>query len=216
VTSIAYEDLNEKVYKALKQMILTGELQPGTKLRQEDLSGRLGVSRTPLLSAFSKLQKEMLIEILPRRGACVRKCSLEDLYEVAELRMRLEPLGAREAAEKARDSGVAALHARLEAHRNAVAVGDHQAIKEADYHFHMEIMQLSGNKTLIHIISSFNIVLISNQRGLLKDPATSLREHEAIFSAIGAFDPEAAERAMGAHLAGIKQGIAALMAADMP
>lgn len=203
---VHYEDLAEKVYKALKEMILTSELTPGMKLIQEDISERLGVSRTPLLAAFSKLEKELLIELVPRRGAFVRKCTLQELYRFADIRKRLEPLGAREAAESADGAGIAELRAVLESYRAAVSDGEVPKIKEKDYRFHMEIMKLSGNFVLLQMISSFNIVVISNQRGLLKPPERSLREHEALVEAIAAKDPDAAERAMFDHLVDIRKG----------
>jgi len=57
MSALQYEDLHQQVYRILKQMILTGELAPGTKLRQEKFAEKLGVSRTPLMKAFSKLEK---------------------------------------------------------------------------------------------------------------------------------------------------------------
>ena len=205
---VHYEDLAEKVYKALKEMILTNELTPGMKLVQEDLSERLGVSRTPILAAFSKLEKELLIELVPRRGAYVRKCAISELYHFADIRIRLEPLGAREAAQEADQEGIDSLRTVFEAYKTAVVNGDRAKIKEKDYRFHMEIMKLSKNFVLIQILSSFNIVVISNQRGLLKAPQQSLKEHEALLNAIAAKDPDLAERCMLEHLVDIRKGIA--------
>ena len=207
VDALLYEDLTEKVYKALKEMILTNELPPGMKLYQEDLAARLGVSRTPLLAAFSKLEKEMLVEMIPRRGAYVRKCSTEEMYDFADIRMRLEPLGARGAALHADKEGLALLDSWFSRYEEAVGRGDQRAIKENDYHIHTSIARISGSQVLFQIISSFNIVLFSNQRGLLKDPLISLGEHKAICQAIHDRDPDRAERLMAAHLADIKEGI---------
>lgn len=203
---VHYEDLSEKVYKALKEMILTNELPPGTKLVQEDLSERLGVSRTPLLAAFSKLEKELLIELVPRRGAYVRKCELSELYHFADIRLRLEPLGAREAAQEIDKAGTESLRAVFAVYKEAVESGDKARIKEKDYRFHMEIMRQSKNFVLLQIISSFNIVVISNQRGLLKPARRSLAEHEGILEAIAAKDPDEAERRMQEHLVDIRKG----------
>jgi DNA-binding GntR family transcriptional regulator len=203
---VTYEDLSEKVYKALKEMILTSELPPGTKLVQEDLSERLGVSRTPLLAAFSKLEKELLIELVPRRGAYVRKCDLSELYHFADIRLRLEPLGAREAAQEIDEAGIESLRSVFSVYKEAVESGNKLRIKEKDYRFHMEIMRQSKNFVLLQILSSFNIVLISNQRGLLKPAHRSLAEHESILEAIAAKDPEEAERRMQSHLVDIRKG----------
>ncbi len=208
--AITYEDLSEKVYKALKAMILAGELKPGEKLRQEELSSQLGVSRTPLASAFSKLEKEMLVELLPRRGARVRVLTREELLELYEIRLRLEPLGAAEAAASSDAEGHAALRALLTAYRTTVAEGQDMAIRRADYAFHLGIMRLSGNEALLRIVSSFNLVSISNQRGLLKPPARSLAEHQELVRAIEEGKAPEAERIMEAHLREARDALRAL------
>ena len=202
MNKVEYEDLSEKVYKNLKDMILKSELAPGEKLVQEDLSVRLGVSRTPLLSAFAKLEKELLVELVPRRGAFVRQCTNNELRQCYDIRMRLETLGAREAAEAARKdpSATAPLLAALEAHAAAVASLDKEAVKGADYDFHIALVVLGGNDFLYRMLSAFNIVLISNLRGLLKPPEKSLEEHRRLVRAIVAGDADEAEAVMLAHL----------------
>jgi len=202
MNKLEYEDLSEKVYNVLKDMILKSELVPGTKLVQEELSERLGVSRTPLLSALTKLEKELLVEFFPRRGAYVRKCSIEDLKHCYDIRIRLETLAAREAASAAKKDPPSAeiLKEELGAYRVIVAEGNAGRIKEADYQFHMSIVDLSGNLFLKNMISSFSVVLMSNQRGLLKPAAKSLAEHEGILAAILAGDAVLAERLMLEHL----------------
>jgi DNA-binding GntR family transcriptional regulator len=207
--AIEYEDLSEKVYRAVKALILAGELEPGEKLRQEDLSARLGVSRTPLASAFSKLEKEMLVELLPRRGARVRVLSKAELLELYEIRLRLEPLGAAEAASSEDKEGRSALRSLLEAYREAVRRGGDMAIRRADYAFHLGVVSLSGNEALYRIISSFNLVSISNQRGLLKPPEQSLAEHEDLARAIETGRSAEAERIMDLHLRGARDALLA-------
>ena len=188
-------------------MILTNELKPGQKLIQEDLSEQLGVSRTPLLAAFSKLEGDMLIELIPRHGAYVRKCGITELGHFADICLRLEPLGAYGAAGNATQKGLEGLRSVLEAYRQAVAGGNETVIKETDHHFHLKIMQLSENEALMKIISSCHIMLISNYRGLMTPAAQSLREHEALFTALTEKDAASAERIMHAHIEGIRAGL---------
>ncbi len=199
---LEYEDLSEKVYKNLKDMILKSELAPGEKLVQEELSVRLGVSRTPLLSAFAKLEKELLVELVPRRGAFVRQCSNAELRQCYDIRMRLETLGAREAADAVRKTGasVAPLGIALKAQAEALATGNQEAIKGADYDFHIAVVRLGGNDFLYRMLSAFNIVLISNLRGLLKPAEKSLAEHRILVQAISSGDSDRAEALMLAHL----------------
>jgi DNA-binding transcriptional regulator YhcF (GntR family) len=166
---VTYEDLLRRSTKR-SEMILTSELPPGTKLVQEDLSERLGVSRTPLLAAFSKLEKELLIELVPRRGAYVRKCDLSELYHFADIRLRLEPLGAREAAQEIDEAGIESLRSVFSVYKEAVESGQQAADQgkglPVPYGDHAAVEEFCPAP----ILSSFNIVLISNQRGLLNPP----------------------------------------------
>ena len=188
------------MYKALREMILNGELVPGQKLVQEALSERLGTSRTPLLAAFSKLEKEMLVELVPRRGAFVKRLSPKELVELYEIRLRLEPLGAAQAASRMDQNGEKLLRDVLATHRRAVGEGEASEIRLADYRFHMAIVGISNNSVLERILSSFSIVSKSNQSGLMKPRDKSLSEHEELFKALTGKDPELAERLMYGHL----------------
>jgi len=198
--ALIIEDLAEQVSKSLRDMILTGELVPGQKLIQTALSERLGVSRTPLLAAFSKLEKELLVELVPRRGAFVKQLSAQELVQLYEIRLRLEPLGAAEAARNADRKGIAELDAALVDQAQALKGANPLAIRLADFNFHMTIMKLSGNAILERILSSFSIISKSNQSGLMKTGSKSLEEHTIIRAAIEAGDEENAERLMAAHL----------------
>jgi len=205
-----FEDLAEQVYRALREMILTGELVPGQKLVQEALSERLGVSRTPLLAAFSKLEKELLVELVPRRGAFVKKLSPLELLHLYDVRLRLEPLGAAEAARNLDDPGRADLERAFAAYRDCVADRDETRVRVADFEFHGTLMRLSRNTILDRILSSFAIVLASNQRGLMKPMDKSLAEHEALVEAILRGDEERAEGIMHAHLSEARAAASAL------
>ena len=205
---LQYEDLPLKVYKALKDMILRGELKSGQKLQQENLAEQLGVSRTPLLTAFSKLEREMLIEILPRKGAYVRHFSKKELLDIYDIRVRMEPLGARKAAENASAEQIEDLRMRIEEFREASERDDMGHITESDYRIHMEIMELSGNKFLYQMASSFNIIVIANLEGFPKDYHVSITEHERMFAAIKNGDADEAETAMREHLSSSRDIIA--------
>ena len=206
-----FEDLAEQVYKTLRDMILTGELVPGQKLVQQALSERLGVSRTPLLAAFSKLEKEMLVELVPRRGAFVKILSATELLQLYEIRLRLEPLGASEAAKLMDSEGERLLDSVLAAHREAVASGIAAKVRIADYRFHMAIVSIACNPILERILSSFAIVSKSNQSGLMKPASKSLAEHEALKAALFAHDHFLAEKLMLDHLVEARDAAAKLV-----
>ncbi len=199
---VDYQDLSQQVYETLRKMILTGRLKPGSKLLQDELAGELGVSRTPILSAFSKLEKELLVEVIPRKGAFVRSYSPEELIHVYDIRIRLEPLGAREAAAAATAEQLDELREQCDRFSAIVhADPEDPRIKEEDYRFHMLIMRMSGNELLFNIIASYNIIVVANVYGLFKDPRTSAREHEELTRMITERNERGALRAMFQHVA---------------
>jgi DNA-binding GntR family transcriptional regulator len=181
-------------------MILQGELRSGQRLPQDDLAERLGVSRTPLLSAFSKLEREMLVETVPRRGSFVRAYTSDELLNIYDIRLRLEPLGARGATERATDAEIEELVTFHERYESVITEGDAGRIKEHDYEFHMMLMRMSRNEFLQNIISSNNIILIANTVGLLKPPLESLEQHRNVIAAVRMREADLAEEQMYHHL----------------
>ena len=195
---IETEALGKKVHRALRTMIINGELRPGQKLIQNDLAKHLGVSRTPLLSAFSKLEQENLVVTIPGRGAYIRKFSDKELLNLCNIRMRLESLGAREAAlAAARD--LSCLEFILKEFDGAIEKKDESLVKQKDYDFHMEILRISGNKFLHDMLFSYIIIALNMSGLMMKYIETSKAEHYEILEAIRAGDPEKAESIMLKH-----------------
>lgn len=206
---IETEDLGRKVYKVLRSMIVNGDLRSGEKLGQEELAEKLGVSRTPLLFAFSKLEQDNLVEVIPRRGAYVRRYSRRELLDIYDIRCRLEPLAARDAAMNASPEDIESLAQLLGAVREALRAGDPLAQMRTDYEFHMELLRCCGNRFLLDMLATLNIVVISNAEGLQKPPERSLREHEALLAALRARDADRAEAVMFAHVNDSRRNLAA-------
>ena len=82
----------------MRALILTGEYGPDERLIEEQLAERLGVSRTPVRQALTMLEAEGLVEIAPNRGATVCSFSIEDVWDIYDLRAVLEGHAARRAA----------------------------------------------------------------------------------------------------------------------
>jgi DNA-binding GntR family transcriptional regulator len=198
VYKIKSEALGQKVHKALRTMIINGELRPGQKLIQDNLAERLGISRTPLLAAFSRLEQENLVVTIPRRGVYVKQYTGKELLDICNIRIRLESLGAREAALAATPDDIYRLEAALEEFDRAVVKNEESLLKQADYNYHMEILHIGKNKFLHDILYSYTIIVI-NMSGLMRYVELSKADHHDIFAAIKSKDPEKTEALMIKH-----------------
>ncbi len=208
------EDLNQQVYNSLRAMILSGELAPNQKLIQENLATQLHVSRTPLLSAFAKLEREMLLISVPRRGYFVRSINHAELLQIYEIRLRLEPLGAREAALSICEEDVINLEKATKALSELDDGTLNEKFRSYDYLFHSTIMNMSKNPFLEKMVSSFNLVTLGNLTGMLRNVRDSLKEHTLILDAIRAADPDSAEHCMYTHIEVAKKRIEAFVASQ--
>ena len=100
--------IEERVFFTLEEDILTGKLNRGDQLREAALATRLNASRTPIRGALHKLAEEGLVELCANKGATVIGIEPEDIEDIYEIRMRLEGLAARLAAERMSDEEKAA------------------------------------------------------------------------------------------------------------
>ena len=188
----------------LSAAILNGRFVPGQRLVEAELTTNLGVSRGPVREAFRRLSAEGLIEIVPNRGAVVRRLSMIEALELFEIRMELEALAARKAAENMKDLSI------RDAFDKAVApiwnVEPRQST--ADYlqenqRFHAAIVAASANGQLIKLNQQLHLSLILAQISPSLSPhvmGASLNEHRMIASAIRARNVEAADQAIREHL----------------
>lgn len=87
-----YRTIQEYVLGTLRAEILQGVYKAGTRMRQEEVAKRLGVSTTPVREAFRDLRAEGLVAIDPNKGVEVRGLTADDVSEIYELRMLLEPM----------------------------------------------------------------------------------------------------------------------------
>lgn len=192
--------LVDKVYENIKTMILNRELVPGQKLVQEEMAERLGVSRTPILSAFSKLEKEWLVKSIPRRGYYIYEMSREEKLNLFDIRLRLEPLGAKRAAEVGSKDQKLELIEFAESGREIIESQDFVAFNKHDYEFHKKIMVMSSNTMLDMMLSSFNIIGLSNQNASDINYESSINGHIELAKTILNGDGIEAEEVMLKHL----------------
>ncbi len=199
MNKIEHVDLSRRVYGRLKEMILSGELNPGEKIVQEKLAQAIGVSRTPLLKALQMLEHEMLVESIPRRGIHVKEMDDSEIIDAFDCREGLEGIAVRLTAERATDREIQELRALFEPFRNMreIPIGRYQ---KNDQRFHGALITLSSNAIIKRIEVVGNIHIISYNRGLIRGPEETLAEHFAILDAIEERNGALAEERLREHL----------------
>jgi DNA-binding GntR family transcriptional regulator len=204
-----HENLDLKVYRELKSMIVDRKLKPGDKILQEKISREFGVSRTPLMCALKKLEQEKLVQAVPRRGFYVRRFTKEEVLEAFELREILEGLAARRAASAITPAQAEKLRTFfLDADVSDSAHGIRRYAEE-DRRFHLCLLELGGFDLLNDILENYNIITVSYRidlmEGLVRHPRETLPEHSALIEAITSGKPDQAEKLARQHFARSRQ-----------
>jgi DNA-binding GntR family transcriptional regulator len=200
----------------LSDAILDGRLAPGQRLVEVDLTRALGVSRGPIREALRRLAAEGLVELVPNRGALVRRLAMTEALELFEIRTELEAFAARRAAANMRDACVRERFERAvapiwdEAPRHST-----MAYLAENQRFHAGVLDAAGNAQLVALSRRLQLSLMMARIGGALDAGlvtTSIAEHRAITRALRARDGDAAERAMRDHLGRAMAFVAALPA----
>jgi DNA-binding GntR family transcriptional regulator len=206
-------------YEDLRAAIVAGELLPGERLLEEELSARLGLGRAAVRMALVRLEHDGLVERERHRGARVRRVSEQEAVEIVEARAALEGLAARHAALRADDVAIDALREITAEMRRLRDAGDLLALSNLNARLHTRILETSGHETarrLSRTLSS-QIVRFQYRTVLLPGrPERSFAEHSAIVEAIAAHDPDAAEKAMRQHLLRVAEALRAQHEVEPP
>lgn len=136
------------VYRVLRAAILDGSVPPGGQLREAHIAADLGISRSPLREALTKLEEEGLIVKIPFRGAFVAEVSAQDIAEIASIRLLVEPYAGELSAEALRGPQRPRLMQTIEDLHRATKENDIQASIDAHLRFHRLFYDLSGHSIL--------------------------------------------------------------------
>lgn len=200
---VEHENLDQKAYQILKTMIMDRQLLPGEKIPQEKLAEDLGISRTPLINALKFLEKEKLVQSIPRRGFFMRTFTQKEMISIFELREVLEGLAARKAAQKITDNQIVQLGKFFKQFAGDKDIDDIRAYAREDRRFHKFLLDIGAKEFLKSILETYNVISYSYQvvspEGLVRHPRETIREHRAMIDAIAGRDAEAAENLMRRH-----------------
>ena len=192
--------------KALEDMIVKGKLKPGQKVKEQEISSRLGISRPPLREAFKILEAEGLIRREPRRGVFVSELKGEDIWEIYTLKLALYTLGVTLAMDKITNGEVVKLEkvvAQMEKSVQRESSPDVIKYEELNNLFHEMTANIAGHARLKRIQQSLNnqIKRIAYRSfGDKKHLEASYRYHRRILDAIKAKDKTRAEQLTREHI----------------
>ncbi len=187
----------------LRHEILSGALEPGERLIEEQLTQRFGISRAPLREALRLLGQQGLVEHLPRRGVRVAELSAADVDELFGLRDVLEQYAIHIALPRTRP--LDGLARALEAMATAAGAGDAFAENEAHRGFHLALVELAGHR---HLVQSYEPVLYKLQLYMAanlrreaeqRDPSEGVDRHRRLYEAVASDDPLQALVALSTH-----------------
>jgi DNA-binding GntR family transcriptional regulator len=195
--------LRSRVFIHLQNDILNGLYEPGDSLIETKLSEELGVSRTPVREAIRQLELEGLVQSFPNKGVIVKGVSEQDIEDIYTIRMLIEGLAARWAAEKITLPELEELKEAVELEEFYTIRNDQNHLILFDTRFHDIIFKASKSKPLMHTLSTFHHY-VQKARGIsMMSPGRAmevLEEHKAILQAIIDKDAYKAERLTTEHV----------------
>jgi DNA-binding GntR family transcriptional regulator len=203
--------LVEQAYASIKHSIVTTAFPPGAGLNEIQLSQELGIGRTPVHHALHRLAQEELVDILPRKGVRVRPVLQDEIAELIEARLVIEPYCAAQAAERVTEVQLKEPCRILgDAEAELGAEGETEALMKLDGAFHSWANRVGGNRVLVDVLDQFQNRSARFWFLSLSDTSHAQRvheEHKAILRAIGARDPEGARQAAEEHIKSFRRTI---------
>jgi DNA-binding GntR family transcriptional regulator len=196
-----------EAYQMLSNAIVSGELAGGEFLNESELAEQLGMSRTPVREALSRLSKDRLVDLVPGRGAFVRDVSLSDLRDIYELRKVLECFAAEEAGTTVSDDDIAEMESEWLEIRDLAAAGDdvgYERVSRLDNRFHSLIIDNCTNQRLKDFMHLLNQEILRYQlvtARTLNDIHDTAEQHLRLVAHLKKRDTAALVKELWRHIA---------------
>ena len=203
----AIENLSARVYNQIKNLILCNEIMPGQKLHHQQLSERLGVSRTPVREALTRLVQEGYVSFLPNRGFTCKEIRMQEAEELYELREALEAFAVEKAIANLTDAALARLRAKMNSYGRDVQNRFTRERLMFDQEVHLAIAELAGNETLMSTLNHvFERIVLKRRTDGLYDPARGLAAHQEQLLVLEAIERRDADKAVAVLRSHIQAG----------
>jgi len=175
----AAENLSARVYSQIKNLILSNEVMPGQKLHHQQLSERLGVSRTPVREALTRLVQEGYVSLLPNRGFTCKEIRMQEAEELYDLREAMEAFAVEKATAHLTQAALDQLRRKMDCYGEDVHKRFSRERLVYDQDVHLEIAQLAGNETLKNSLRHvFERIVLKRRTDGLYDPARGVAAHQ--------------------------------------
>jgi len=197
--TLATANLNERVYDELRMRVLTRQEPAGSKLSLHVLAAELGVSRSPVHHALTRLVAEGLLTVRPRRGYFVAPVTARAVAEGYDVRLALELLAAERAVGSLGPAQLARFAELLERTNAAIS---HEEWDTANAAFHEHQIDLAGNALLSRVYRELSVNLLMQviRGGRVEGHEHLVTEHRHIVDAFAGGELDAAERAIREHI----------------
>lgn len=201
---IVRQNLHDVIVSRIRDMIIEGTLVAGSRIHEGNLGRDLGVSRTPLREALKFLASEGLIELVPTRGAVVRRFSAKDVQDSLIVLGNLEALAGCLACERATDDELVQIRALHDEMMQFYAAQDRLPYFKLNQEIHASILRSCHNEALSYVHGILQARLkriryIGNERP--EKWAGAVADHEEIIVALEARDADSLAAALEAHMA---------------
>ncbi|SEO08451.1 DNA-binding transcriptional regulator, GntR family [bacterium A37T11] len=194
------DSLSNKVYLEIRRKILSNQLVPGTRLKEDSWAKKINVSRVSVREALNRLLGENLLETGEKGGYFVKSMSAEDIHDIRELRELLEVGAIRMGISKVTDSDIAEMERVCNDFTQMVKNGYFSGACEADVKFHESLINMAKNAKLKQAYEQSNIPLFHLKLGQtqshMDDYELSDKEHREILTAIKLRDMKKAQEAL--------------------
>jgi DNA-binding GntR family transcriptional regulator len=213
---IQHRVLREEILDRLRASILTGDLEPGTRVIEADVAAEMGTSRVPVREAIRQLEQEGLVELHPHRGAVVASLSEAEIEAVYEIRAVIEAEAIKRACVLATKEDTARLERLCADMEHALRMHDLTQVAEIDLHFHEAMLAISDFGLVRRVWRSVDGLIRVRTFRLLRQPgplsARYLRaivdRHRSLVAAISAGDGEAAAAQARHHVLEVRDRMA--------
>ncbi len=193
------------VYDSLRQAIIEQALKPGVKLPEDSIGETFGVSRTTVRNALVRLDAEGLVDLQPNRGASVAEPTIEEAYDIFEMRQCLEREVIQRLCKMDPKPIIKALKAHLKEEEKYLGKDHTRSIRLAG-EFHILLAELTGSKILANYVNEIvsRCSLILARFAQVHSAECGVEEHAELIAALAEGDAERASACMHSHLHGVQ------------